>query len=120
MADSVFETLLRRSQTLLPGTPLMPEWNEDGTDAKPLDVMAAMAAAAPAEPDMIGDLLGTSLTARMTPRTYKRANPLVDPLDTPELLSPDGRMLIGIEDGNIYARATKDGRRYPLTTDGTS
>jgi dipeptidyl-peptidase 4 len=118
MTDSVFETLLRKSATLLPGVPFLPQWNEDGTDAKPLDVMAAMASAV-AEPDPIGDLMGISASARMTPRSYKRANPLVDPLDTPELMSPDGRLLLGIDGGNLYARATKDGRRYALTTDGS-
>ena len=121
MTDSVFDTLLRSSATLLPGLPFMPEWNEDGTDAKPLDVVAMMtAAAAAAEPDPIGDLLGLSAAARTTPGTYKRANPLVDPLPAQELASSDGRLLVGVEDGNIYARSTKDGRRQSLTTDGTA
>jgi dipeptidyl-peptidase 4 len=120
MADSVFDTLLHKSQTLLPGVPFIPEWNEDDTDAKALDAAAAMTAAAAAvEPDAIGDLLGLSLTARMTPRMYKRANPMVDPLDAPELMSSDGRLLLSTEGGNIYARSTKDGRRFALTTDGT-
>lgn len=119
MADSVFETLLRQSSTLLPGLPFLPEWNEDGTDAKPLDVTASSAALAAIEPDPIGDLMGISSTARTTPRAYKRANPMVDPLDAPELTSPDGRLLLGVEGGNIYARSTKDGRRYNLTVDGT-
>src|SRR5207248_10189084 len=96
-------------------------WNEDGTDAKPLDPRAAMvAAAAAAEPDRIGDLMGLSVTARMTPRTYKRTQPLVDPQDATELMSPDGRCLVSTDEGNIYARSTRDGRRYPLTRDGTS
>ena len=120
MTDSVYETLLRDSATLLPGVPFLPEWNEDGTDAKPLDAMAAMAAAAAAgEADPIGDLLGLSARARTTPGTYQRANPLVDPLPAPEMASPDGGLLLGVEGGNIYARSTKDGRRQSLTTDGT-
>jgi dipeptidyl aminopeptidase/acylaminoacyl peptidase len=120
MTDTVFDTLLTRAQTLVTGLPFVPQWNEDGTDAKPLDAATAMAAAAAAmQPDPIGDFLGISLTARMTPKTYKRANPLVDPLDAPELLSPDGRIHLSVEGGNLYARSTKDGRRFALTTDGT-
>jgi dipeptidyl-peptidase-4 len=121
MPDSVFETVLRRSHMLLPGLPFVPDWNEDGTDAKPLDAMAAMAAAAAAvEPDRVGDLMGLSVAARTTPRTYKRTQPLVDPQDATELRSLDGTLLISTEAGNIYARSTQDGRRYPLTTDGTA
>jgi len=116
---TVFDVLTRQSHTLLPGTPFVPQWNEDGTDAKPVDIGALMAAAAGAEVDLIGDVFGISASKRMTPRTYLRPTPLVDPIEVPELLSPDGRRFIGLDGGNIYARSTKDGRRFPLTTDGT-
>jgi dipeptidyl aminopeptidase/acylaminoacyl peptidase len=115
---TVFDVLTRQSHSLLPGTPFVPEWNEDGTDAKPVDVAALMAAAASAEVDVIGDFLGTSQAKRTTPRTYWRPLPLVDPIEVPELLSPDGRQFIGLDASNIYARSTKDGRRFALTTDG--
>src|SRR5690349_11270463 len=119
MTDSLLDTVLRQAAGLL-GMPFVPQWNEDGTDAKALDVVATMTAAAAAvEPDPLGDFLGISQSARTTPRSYKPANPLVDPLDAQELLSPDGRLLVSIEDGNLRARATKDGRGYALTTDGT-
>jgi dipeptidyl aminopeptidase/acylaminoacyl peptidase len=117
MTQSVFETLLRRSHTLLSGGPFLPEWNHDGTDAKRLDPTATANYAA--ETDPVGDLMGLSVAARSTPRTYKRTQPLTDPHDAPELLSPDARLFISTDDGNIFARAIQDGRRYPLTTDGT-
>ena len=116
---TVFDVLTRQSHTLLAGTPFVPQWNEDGTDAKPLDVMALMAAAAGAEADLIGDFVGTSVAKRTTPRTYQRPVPLVDPIEVPEALSPDGRLFVGLAGGNVYARSTKDGRRFALTTDGT-
>jgi dipeptidyl aminopeptidase/acylaminoacyl peptidase len=116
---TVFDTLLRQAHTLLPGHPFVPEWNQDGTDAKPLDVMAMMTAAAAVEADPIGDFLGVSLKARTTPREYLRSTPLVDPLPAPEHASPDGRLLISTDTGNLWARSTKDGRRFALTTDGT-
>jgi len=34
---TVFDVLTRQSHTLLPGTPFVPQWNEDGTDAKPAE-----------------------------------------------------------------------------------
>ena len=119
MTDNLLDTVLRTAAALL-GAPFMPLWNEDGTDAKALDVGAMMtAAAAAAEADPIGEFLELSLSARTTPRQYKRANPLVDPMGAPEQLSPDGRLLLSVEGGNLRARSTKDGRSYPLTTDGT-
>ncbi|MBE3112189.1 MAG: DPP IV N-terminal domain-containing protein, partial [Acidobacteria bacterium] len=38
--------------------------------------------------------------------------------DTSEILSPDGRWLLGEQDSNLYVRSTYDGREVPLTTDG--
>ena len=38
--------------------------------------------------------------------------------DTLEMLSPDGRWLLGEKDFNLYVRSTYDGREVPLTTDG--
>jgi dipeptidyl aminopeptidase/acylaminoacyl peptidase len=112
--SELFETLRTTGHLLLGGLPFVPQWNEDGTDAKPLDLT-------PPAPvfDPIGDLLGLSAAARFTPRPYKRSNPLVDPIDAVELLSPDGRLHLSTVDGNLVARSTKDGRTFPLTTDGT-
>jgi Tol biopolymer transport system component len=53
--------------------------------------------------------------ARSTPRVVRTdaAGP-----DTSEVLSPDGRWLLGEQDHNLYIRSTYDGREVPLTTDG--
>lgn len=37
----------------------------------------------------------------------------------PEAMSPDGRWLLGLNESNIYIRATIDGLKIPLTNDGT-
>ncbi|MBE3123794.1 MAG: DPP IV N-terminal domain-containing protein [Planctomycetes bacterium] len=53
--------------------------------------------------------------ARSEPRVVR-----VDPVGpiTSEILSPDGRWLLGEKDSNLYVRSTYDGREVPLTTDG--
>lgn len=115
MSD-LYTTLLHRGHLTL--APFMPVWNEDGTDASPMDFAAAAAAAVPVF-DPVGDLLGLSAAARMTPKTYKRTTPMVDPMDAQELLSPDASIYLSTQDGNLAARSTKDGRSFLLTTDGT-
>jgi hypothetical protein len=117
MPGDAFDLFLRQAATLVPGLPFVPRWNEEGTDAEAFDPAAA--GGAPGEPDLVGDLMGTSVAARTAPRTYKRTMPLVDPRDAPELLSPDGRLFVSTDGGNLVARSTADGRTYPLTTDGT-
>ena len=53
--------------------------------------------------------------ARSAPRVVR--TDIVGP-DTLEMLSPDGRWLLGEKDFNLYVRSTYDGREVPLTTDG--
>ena len=52
---------------------------------------------------------------RSTPRVVRLD--YVGP-DTSEMLSPDGRWLLGEKNFNLYIRSTHDGREVPLTADG--
>ena len=63
---------------------------------------------------------------KLTPpsrQELERSTPRVVRIDyvgpnTSEMLSPDGRWLLGENDFNLYIRSTYDGREVPLTTDG--
>jgi dipeptidyl aminopeptidase/acylaminoacyl peptidase len=63
--------------------------------------------------------MGWSAEARMTPKAFKRSQPLIDPTDAYEILSPNAAYLLSIQDRNVALRATYDGRTVKLTNDGT-
>jgi hypothetical protein len=55
---------------------------------------------------------------RHTPRFLRKAD-LYGPPAIYETASPDGRFFLGSADGKLYLRSTADGRREPLTEEGT-
>ncbi len=69
-------------------------------------------------PSMIDTMLGQSQQARSTPRPFKRSLPMVGQVDAYEVMSPDGRHLLSIQDRNVSLRSTYDGRNRALTSDG--
>jgi len=64
-------------------------------------------------------MLGWGAADRMTPKTWTRADYLIDHLAVPEQLSPDAEWFVGITDNNIVLRSTRDGLARSLTSDGT-
>lgn len=56
---------------------------------------------------------------RTRPQRFPRTTPLIDPVPSFEVMSPDGRHFLSTRDHNIVVRATADGRERALTTDGT-
>jgi dipeptidyl-peptidase-4 len=89
-----------------------------GTDQLTIELDSATVTKLPGE-SLRDTMLGFSEASRRTPRTYPKASPLVDPMDLPELTSPDGRWLLSTKDGNLVARDASDGRPVQLTVDGT-
>ncbi|NGY03285.1 S9 family peptidase [Solimonas terrae] len=89
-----------------------------GADRFMLDLNRFLVIRPPA-PNMIDTMFGQSAEARMTPRTFKRSLPMVGQVDAYEVMSPDGRNLLSIQDYNVSLRSAYDGRTQALTTDGT-
>lgn len=73
----------------------------------------------PPAPNPIDTFLGTSQQARATPSKFKRSLPMVGLVDAYEVMSPNGKNLLSIQDYNVSLRSTYDGRTQALTTDGT-
>lgn len=88
-----------------------------GTRSLTVDLDTVEVVAQPAD-SLVDTMLGTSETARSTPREYWRTLPLVDPQKDRESVSPDGRFLVSTREGNIVLRFAYDGRETALTTDG--
>jgi dipeptidyl aminopeptidase/acylaminoacyl peptidase len=89
-----------------------------GTDRLTLDLASYGAVKLPA-PSALETYMGWSAEARMTPKAFKRSQPLIDPTDAYEILSPNAAYLLSIQDRNVALRATYDGRTVKLTGDGT-
>ena len=90
-----------------------------GADSLTLDLESMTAFKAPA-PGAIDTLMELGEQVRMTPKQFKRINPLVDPLPAFEVLSPDAKFFLSTQDANIVVRSTYDGRTVQLTNDGTT
>ncbi len=89
-----------------------------GQDRLTFNLESGQATKTPTTP-FIDTYLGLSAEARMTPRPFKRTVPLVDPTDAMEILSPDAKYLLSIQERNVSVRSTYDGRSFRLTQDGT-
>lgn len=89
-----------------------------GADQFMLELESCHATRLPA-PSMLDTFFGHSVQARTTPRTFKRSLPLVGQIDAYEVLSPDGKLFLSVQDYNLSVRATYDGRSRRLTADGT-
>ncbi len=89
-----------------------------GQDRVAFDLETGQTTKAPATPFM-DTFVGLSAEARMTPRTFKRTMPLVDPSDAFEILSPNAKYFLSIQERNVSLRSTYEGRSFRLTQDGT-
>lgn len=89
-----------------------------GADRFMLDFGAYFVIRPPA-PSMLDTMLGISPEARGTPRVFRRSLPMVGQVDAYELMSPDAKQLLSIQNYNVSLRSTYDGRAQALTTDGT-
>ncbi len=74
----------------------------------------------PVPPSTYSSALVRSEAERTVPGTFMRERfQGLGPLPSPEVMSPDGRWMAGIEDANLVMRATVDGQKVKFTTDGT-
>lgn len=75
----------------------------------------------PQPPSTYSIALVRSEAERAVPGTFMRESfKSVGEMPAPESLSPDGRWIAGIEDGNLVMRATVDGQKVRFTADGTA
>ena len=83
-----------------------------------LDTVANRVARLPRN-SYVDDVYQLSDEARFTPRPFQMPRYLVPDATTMEVLSPDRRQFVSIQNGNLVLRSTADGRYDPLTRDGT-
>jgi len=68
-------------------------------------------------PDPMEEFFGLSERANRTPGTFPRQLLLTEPMQVPEVPSPDGKYFATVRDGNLGLKWTTDGRYTALTED---